>query len=112
MPIIQKKEANIFRHNATALMTGLLLIIAICTNAHAVTTHLPTDPEKALFETVRKCTERKPGTGCGRNPKTQTSRRISLTTWEAGLLRHTITAPEIKPKLFRRSFQSRTTKPF
>lgn len=52
MPIIQKKEANIFRHNAAALMAGLLLIIVICINAHAVTRHLPTDPEKALFETI------------------------------------------------------------
>ena len=52
MPIIQKKKANIFRHNAAALMAGLLLIIAIYINAYAVTTHLPTDPEKALFETI------------------------------------------------------------
>jgi hypothetical protein len=52
MQIIQKKEPYIFRHHAAALMTGLLLIIAICINAHAVTTNLPTDPEKALFETI------------------------------------------------------------
>lgn len=52
MPIIQKKEANIFRHNTAVLMTGLLLFIAICINTHAVTRHLPTDPEKALFETI------------------------------------------------------------